>query len=99
MHIAQTFYRPILDLRPSAAERKISRNKIVGQHGAGDERKPCIAIAGDPAKKQFQAVRPFVFYSLRHTFLIRLSESGCDVLTLERIAGLSQIEILFTENR
>lgn len=32
-------------------------------------------------------VRPFVLYSLRHTFLTRLGESGCDAWTLARIAG------------
>ncbi len=34
-------------------------------------------------------MRPFVLYSLRHTFLTRLGESGCDVWTLARIAGHS----------
>src|SRR5712692_6161290 len=34
-------------------------------------------------------VRPFVLYTLRHTFLTRLGESGCDVWTLARIAGHS----------
>jgi integrase len=38
-------------------------------------------------------VRPFVLYSLRHTFLTRLGESGCDVGTLARIAGHSSIVI------
>src|SRR5271156_790097 len=38
-------------------------------------------------------VRPFVPYSLRHTFLTRLGESGCDVWTLARIAGHSSIGI------
>jgi len=28
-----------------------------------------------------------VLYCLRHTFLTRLAESGCDVWTLSRIAG------------
>ena len=37
--------------------------------------------------------RPFVLYSLRHTFLTRLGESGCDVWTLARIAGHTQIGI------
>jgi integrase len=32
-------------------------------------------------------VRPFVLYSLRHSFLTRLAENGCDVWTLSRIAG------------
>ena len=36
-------------------------------------------------------VRAFEIYSIRHTFLTRLGESGCDVWTLARIAGHSQI--------
>jgi integrase len=36
-------------------------------------------------------VRPFVLYTLRHTFLTRLGASGCDVWTLARIAGHSTI--------
>lgn len=32
-------------------------------------------------------------YSIRHTFLTRLGESGCDVWTLARIAGHSNIAI------
>jgi integrase len=36
-------------------------------------------------------VRPFVLYSLRHTFLTRLGASGCDTWTLARIAGHSAI--------
>ncbi len=35
--------------------------------------------------------RPFVLYSLRHTFLTRLGESGCDAWTLAWIAGHSSI--------
>jgi integrase len=38
-------------------------------------------------------VRPFVLYTLRHTMLTRLGESGCDVWTLARIAGHSNIRI------
>jgi integrase len=38
-------------------------------------------------------VRPFVLYSLRHTFLTRLGESGCNVWTLARIAGHSSIAL------
>jgi len=34
-----------------------------------------------------------LFYSLRHTFLTRLGESGCDTWTLARIAGHSSIAI------
>jgi len=36
-------------------------------------------------------VRPFVLYSLRHTFLTRFGESSCDVWTLARIAGHNSI--------
>ena len=38
-------------------------------------------------------MRPFVLYSLRHTFLTRLGQSGCDVWTLARVAGHSSIAI------
>jgi len=38
-------------------------------------------------------VRPFVLYSLRHTFLTRLGASGCDVWTLARVAGHSSVAI------
>jgi integrase len=50
-------------------------------------------------KKQHQKtlklsrVREFVLYSLRHTFLTRLGESGCDAWTLARIAGHSSVSI------
>jgi integrase len=36
-------------------------------------------------------IRPFEVYSIRHTFLTRLGESGCDAWTLARIAGHSNI--------
>jgi integrase len=38
-------------------------------------------------------VPPFVVYTLRHTFLTRLGEAGCDAWTLARIAGHSSIAI------
>jgi integrase len=38
-------------------------------------------------------IRHFEVYSIRHTFLTRLGESGCDVWTLARIAGHSNISI------
>lgn len=50
-------------------------------------------IAKEAAMNNLKPVRPFVLYSLRHTFLTRLGESGCDVWTLARIAGHSQIGI------
>ena len=50
-------------------------------------------IAKEAAKRNERPVRPFVLYSLRHTFLTRLGQSGCDVWTLARIAGHSSIGI------
>jgi len=41
----------------------------------------------EAAKTNEKAIRPFVLYNLRHTFLTRLGESGCDAWTLARIAG------------
>jgi integrase len=43
--------------------------------------------------KPFTQVRPFVLYNLRHTFLTRLGESGCDVWTHAKIAGWGNIGI------
>jgi Phage integrase family len=40
---------------------------------------------------RLSGVRPFVLYALRHTFLTRLGEAGCDAWTLARIAGHSSI--------
>jgi len=56
-------------------------------------------VEGSSIKKQhvkalkLSAVRPFVLYSLRHTFLTRLGASGCDAWTLARIAGHSSTAI------
>jgi len=38
-------------------------------------------------------VRPFEVCSIRHAFLTRLGESGCDVWTLARVAGHSNVSI------
>jgi integrase len=43
-------------------------------------------------KNDEKPIRPFVLYDLRPTFLTRLGESGCDVWTLARIAGHSNIK-------
>jgi len=48
-------------------------------------------LAVDAAKRDEKPGRPFVLYTLRHTFLTRLGESGCNVWTLARIAGHSTI--------
>jgi integrase len=47
----------------------------------------------EAAKNNENAIRPFVLYSLRHTFLTRLGESGCDAWTLARIAGHSNVSM------
>jgi integrase len=52
-----------------------------------------VTIAKEAAKFEKKGVRPFVLYSLRHTFLTRLGESGCDAWTLARIAGHSSITV------
>ena len=39
------------------------------------------------------AACPAELYSLRHTFLTRLGESGCDAWTLVRIAGHSNVSM------
>ncbi len=44
-------------------------------------------------KNNVTPITPFVLYSLRHTFLTRLGQSGCDAWTLARIAGHSSIAI------
>lgn len=65
-----------------------SRPAFASRHGNAFE-----AIAKEAAKRDEKPVRPFVLYSLRHTFLTRLGQSGCDVWTLARIAGHSSINV------
>jgi len=52
-----------------------------------------LTLSGEAAKRNEKTVRPFVLYSLRHTFLTRLGQSGCDAWTLARIAGHASITI------
>jgi len=54
---------------------------------------PCSLKKQHRKAIKLAGVRPFVLYSLRHTFLTRLGESGCDAWTLARIAGHSSIGI------
>ena len=42
---------------------------------------------------QTTKIAHFVLHSIRHTFLTRLGESGCDVWTLARIAGHGSIKV------
>ena len=58
------------------------------------QHKLIFKILAEQAQENNQKpVRKFVLYSLRHTFLTRLGESGCDVWTLARIAGHSDIRV------
>jgi integrase len=50
-------------------------------------------LAEEAKKNDEKPVRPFVLYTLRHTFLTRLGASGCNVWTLARIAGHSSIQM------
>jgi len=56
----------------------------VGPSSLKKQHRKALRVAG---------VREFVLYSLRHTFLTRLGESGCDAGTLATIAGHSSITI------
>jgi integrase len=57
------------------------------------QHKKVFEKVNEETKKNYdKPVRPFVLYDLRHTFLTRLGESGCDVWTLARIAGHSNIK-------
>jgi integrase len=66
-------------IEPSSLKKQHARTfKTLKEQGEKNNEKP---------------VRPFVLYSLRHTFLTRLGESGCNVWTLARIAGHSSIQM------
>ncbi len=52
-----------------------------------------IILREEAKRTNAKPVRPFVLYSLRHTFLTRLGESGCDAWTLARIAGHSSVSM------
>jgi integrase len=94
--------RRVLPLSPRVRTALESRWKIAGEPGEGwvwpAETKDGH-INHDSVKLQHKKalklakVRPFEVYSIRHTFLTRLGESGCDAWTLARIAGHSNISI------
>lgn len=50
-------------------------------------------VNAEAKRNHLTPVKPFVLYSLRHTFLTRLGQSGCDAWTLARIAGHSSINM------
>ena len=82
--------RAILEMRWEAAGKPVEGWVWAAGTASGH-------IEPSTVKKQHQralrlcGVRPFVLYSLRHTFLTRLGAAGCDAWTLARIAGHSSI--------
>ncbi len=62
-----------------------SRAGHFAQSSAGGQHKRALARLPD--------IEPFEPYCLRHTFLTRLAESGCDAFTLAKIAGHSSIRM------
>lgn len=66
----------------------IESSSLKKQHAKAFE-----TLRQEAAKNDQKAMRPFVLYSLRHTFLTRLGESGCDAWTLARIAGHSNVSM------
>lgn len=94
--------RRVLPLSPRVRAVLENRWKLAGEPGEGwvwpAETKDGH-INHDSLKLQHRKalnlakIRPFDVYSIRHTFLTRLGESGCDVWTLARIAGHSNISI------
>lgn len=94
--------RRVLPLSPRVRVLLENRWKLAGQPSEGwvwpadtrDEH-----INHDSVKLQHKKalklarVRLLEVYSIRHTFLTRLGESGCDAWTLARIAGHSNIGI------
>ena len=94
--------RRVLPMSPRVRMVLENRSKMAGEPGDGwawpAETKDGH-INHDSLKLQHKKalrlskVRPFEVYCIRHTFLTRLGESGCDVWTLARIAGHSNIGI------
>ena len=94
--------RRVLPLSPRVRTVLENRWKLAGEPGEGwvwPAETKSGHINHDSLKRQHKKalklakVRPFEVYSSRHTFLTRLRESGCDVWTLARIAGHSNISI------
>jgi integrase len=64
----------------------IESSSLKKQHARAFE-----TISAESERSNEKAIRRFVLYDLRHTFLTRLGESGCDAYTLARIAGHSNV--------
>ncbi|MGC1618968.1 MAG: tyrosine-type recombinase/integrase, partial [Candidatus Acidiferrum sp.] len=67
---------------------------IEGGSGKNYHARALAAIKKEAEEKETKnPVKPFPPYTMRHTALTRLAESGCDAFTLARIAGHSSITI------
>jgi integrase len=73
----------------STIKKRLERNL---QRCDENEKEGAVLQIGNLKKKSIH-VRRFIPYNLRHTFLTRLGESGCDPWTLAKIAGHSNISI------
>jgi integrase len=96
------YYDGVLPLRPRVRAILETRWENAGRPEAGwvwAAPKKSGHIEPASLKKQNRKAlrlaegRPFVLYNLRHTFLTRLGESGCDAWTRARIAGHNSISI------
>lgn len=84
--------RLVLELRWESAGKPLEGWVWPANTRSGHMEHDTLRVQHAKALKESK-VRPFVIYSFRHTFLTRLGESGCDVWTLARIAGHSNISI------
>jgi integrase len=84
--------RTLLETRWEAAGRPLDGWVWIAPASSGHVEASSLKKQHAKALK-LSKVRPFVLYSMRHTFLTRLGENGCDVWTLARIAGHSSIAI------
>jgi len=84
--------RSVLEARWGAAGRPLE-GYVWPAPSKSSHMEPCSLKKQHAKALRLYRVRPFVLYSLRHTFLTRLGASGCDVWTLARIAGHSSVAI------
>ena len=84
--------RSILEKRWEAAQRPVE-GWVWAAATASGHVEPSSVKKQHRRALRLSGVRPFVLYSLRHTFLTRLGEAGCDAWTLARIAGHSSISM------
>jgi integrase len=82
--------REILEVRWTSAEKPV-QGWVWPADTKSEHIEPSTLKKQHRKALKVSKVRPFVLYALRHTFLTRLGQRGCDVWTLARIAGHSSI--------